>query len=355
MTALKDLLIARITQSGPITVADYMAECLLHPEHGYYATRDPLGAAGDFTTAPEISQMFGEVVGLALAQAWLDRGAPAPFTLAELGPGRGTLMGDILRATVRVPGFHEAAQVHLVEASPTLRALQTEKLAGHAPTHHDSAETLPDQPLFLVANEFFDALPVRQFVRDEDGWRERQIGVKAGKLTLGLSDPLPAPFLNHRREDTQHGDLVEYCPTASAVLAPISARIQAHGGVALVIDYGEWRSLGDTLQALKAHEPVAPLAYPGEADLTCHVDFEALIAASDLIPARVAPQGLFLERLGITQRAQTLAKGLSGPALDSHIAAHRRLTHPEEMGTLFKVLGLTRAGEPCIPGTTHDA
>lgn len=355
MSKLRDLLIARITQGGPMTVADYMGECLLHPEYGYYATRDPLGAAGDFTTAPEISQMFGEVIGLALAQAWLDRGAPAPFTLAELGPGRGTLMADILRATARVPGFHEAAQVHLVEASPKLRAIQTEKLASHAPTHHDSAETLPDQPLFLVANEFFDALPVRQFVRDEDGWRERQVGVKDGKLTLGLSGPLPVPFLNHRRADTAHGDLVEHCPAAAAVLTPISARIQAHGGVALVIDYGEWGSQGDTLQALKAHETVDPLACPGEADLTCHVDFEALIAATDLTPARVAPQGLFLERLGITQRAQALAKGLSGPALDSHIAAHRRLTHPEEMGTLFKVLGLTRADEPAIPGTTHDA
>jgi SAM-dependent MidA family methyltransferase len=243
----------------------------------------------------------------------------------------------------------------LVEASPKLRAIQYETLADYTPTHHDSADTLPDQPLFLVANEFFDALPVRQFVRDEDGWRERQVGVKNGKLTLGLSGPLPAPFLNHRREDTAHGDLVEYCPAAGAVLATISARIQAHGGVALVIDYGEWRSQGDTLQALRAHKPVDPLTCPGEADLTCHVDFEALIAASDLTPARVAPQGLFLERLGITQRAQTLAKALSGPALDSHIAAHRRLTHPEEMGTLFKVLGLTRAGEPCIPGTTHDA
>ncbi|WP_300519169.1 SAM-dependent methyltransferase [Aliiroseovarius sp.] len=355
MTALTGLLIARITQSGPITVADYMAECLLHPRHGYYATRDPLGGAGDFTTAPEISQMFGEMIGLALAQAWLDRGAPAPFTLAELGPGRGTLMADILRATAHVPGFHAAAQVHLVEASPKLRTIQAEQLAAHTPTHHDSADTLPDQPLFLVANEFFDALPVRQFVRDEDGWRERQVGVQNGKLILGLSGPTPAPFLTHRREDTAHGDVVEYCPAASAVLAPVAARIQTHGGAALVIDYGEWRSQGDTLQALKAHRPVDPLRSPGEADLTCHVDFEALISATDLIPARVAPQGLFLERLGITQRARALAKALSGPALDSHVAAHRRLTHPDEMGTLFKVLGLTRAGEPAIPGTTHDA
>lgn len=356
MSALAELIKARIAQSGPMSVADYMAECLLHPDHGYYATRDPLGAAGDFTTAPEISQMFGEVIGLALAQAWLDRGTPAPFTLAELGPGRGTLMADILRATARVPGFHAAAQIHLVEASPPLRAAQVTALGPHTPTHHDSVDTLPDtQPLFLIANEFFDALPVRQFVRDDTGWRERQVGVKEGKLVFGLGGPSPAPFLDHRREDTQHGDLVEHCPASAAILAAVSTRIQTGGGAALIIDYGEWRSQGDTLQALRAHETVAPLDSPGEADLTCHVDFEALITASDLTPSRVAPQGLFLERLGITARAQALAKQLSGDALDNHIAAHRRLTHPEEMGTLFKVLGLTRAGDPPIPGTSHDA
>ena len=355
MSALKDLLIRRIRQGGPISVADYMADCLMHPEHGYYATRDPLGAAGDFTTAPEISQMFGELIGLSLAQAWLDRGAPAPFTLAELGPGRGTLMADILRATARVPGFHAGAQIHLVEASPTLRAIQTRTLAPHEVTHHDGVETLPDQPLFLVANEFFDALPVRQFQRDDNGWRERQVGLADDALAFGLSGPLQVPALDHRLEDTKPGDLVELCPAAPAVLAPIAARIQDHGGAALVIDYGDWRSQGDTLQALRGHAACDPLDGPGSADLTTHVDFEALIAASGLTPSRVAPQGLFLERLGITGRAQVLAKGLSGAALDSHVAAHRRLTHPDEMGTLFKVLGLTRGTDPVIPGTSHDA
>ncbi len=352
MTPLAQLLVDRITTNGPITVADYMADCLLHPRHGYYATRDPLGAAGDFTTAPEISQMFGEVIGLSLAQAWLDRGMPTPFALAELGPGRGTLMADILRATARVPGFHAAASVHLVEASPPLRAAQLSALAGVKVTHHDSPDTLPAAPLFLVANEFFDALPVRQFIRDDTGWRERQVGVNDGRLAFGLSGPLPAPQLDHRRDDTKHGDLVEHCAAAAGILAPIATRILNHGGAALILDYGDWGSLGDTLQALQTHESIDVLATPGEADLTTHVDFETLSTATDLTASRVAPQGLFLERLGITQRAQTLATKLSGEALEAHIAAHRRLTHPDEMGTLFKVLGLTRPHEPAIPGTT---
>jgi NADH dehydrogenase [ubiquinone] 1 alpha subcomplex assembly factor 7 len=194
MTALAALLIQRIRLAGPITVADYMAECLLHPVHGYYTTREPFGAAGDFITAPEISQMFGELTGLALAQAWLDQGAPAPFTLAEVGPGRGTLMADVLRATVRVPGFHAAAQVALVEASPRLRAVQAETLARY-PTviWMDAVAALPRQPLFLIANEFFDALPIRQFQRGAAGWHERLIGLREGALAFGLSDLLSAP------------------------------------------------------------------------------------------------------------------------------------------------------------------
>ncbi|MFT5744593.1 MAG: NADH dehydrogenase [ubiquinone] 1 alpha subcomplex assembly factor 7, partial [Paracoccaceae bacterium] len=170
MTPLGDILIKRVRATGPMTLADYMGECLLHPEHGYYTTRDPLGAVGDFTTAPEISQMFGELIGLCLAQAWMDQGAPASFALAELGPGRGTLMADALRATRGVSGFHDAAQVHLIEASPTLRAAQA-KIVPHA-TWHDSVATLPDLPLFVIANEFFDALPIRQFRRHANGWQE---------------------------------------------------------------------------------------------------------------------------------------------------------------------------------------
>ncbi|MEX0365943.1 MAG: class I SAM-dependent methyltransferase [Ruegeria sp.] len=339
--SLRDTLLARIAAHGPITLADYMAEALLHPRYGYYSTRDPLGAKGDFTTAPEISQMFGELVGLSLAQSWLDQGAPAAFTLAELGPGRGTLMADILRATARVPGFHQAAHVVLVEASEALRSIQRETLSGHTLTYVDSVDDLPDRPLWLVANEFFDALPVRQFQRDGTGWRERCVGVSNGTLTIGLSPAAPQGSLNHRLDDTQDGQVVELCPSALPIIAAIGRRIATHGGAALVIDYGDWRSLGDTLQALKAQKPVDPLADPGTADLTAHVDFEALAnAAAPAAFSRITPQGVFLERLGITQRAHALAAKLDGDALDAHVQAHRRLTHPGEKGNLVKGMGV---------------
>jgi len=349
MTLEQDLT-ARIATSGPITVAEYMSTALLHPTQGYYTTRDPLGTDGDFTTAPEISQMFGELIGLCLAQSWLDQGSPAPFTLAELGPGRGTLMADILRATAQVPGFHNSAQIVLVEASPVLKARQAETLAPFAPTWIDTVADLPDLPLWLVANEFFDALPVRQFQRDGSGWRERSVGLQDETLAFGLSPVGPQPALDHRLEDTKDGDLVELNAPAQAVAADIGARV-AKGGAALIIDYGDWRSLGDTLQALRGHTRVDPLTAPGTADLTTHVDFEALsIAAAPAKFTRLTPQGVFLERLGITNRAQTLASAMTGATLNAHVAAHRRLTHPDEMGNLFKVLGLYPADAQPPPG-----
>lgn len=346
--SLQDLLLARIAATGPMTVADYMADCLLHPVHGYYTTRDPLGAAGDFTTAPEISQMFGEMLGLCLAQSWVDQGRPAPFALVELGPGRGTLMADVLRVARAVPGFTDAAQVHLVEASAPLRAAQARALAGHAPKWHDHIDTLPDLPTFLLANEFLDALPIRQHVRDGAAWRERLVTDLGGTLTFALGPPMPVPELAHI--DAPDGTLVERCPALPGIIASIADRV-AKGGAALFIDYGHWRSQGDTLQALRNHTPENPLAHPGEADLTAHVDFEAIARAAD--PARLSVmtrQGVFLERLGITPRAQTLARSLSGPALDAHIAAHRRLTHPSEMGDLFKVIALAPPSAPLPPG-----
>ena len=340
MTALADMIAARIAATGPITLADYMAECLMHPTYGYYTTRDPLGAAGDFTTAPEISQMFGELIGLSLAQAWLDQGAPQQITLAELGPGRGTLMADALRATKAVAGFHAALQVHFVETSPSLRAKQAAAVPD-AQWHND-VSTLPDAPLFLIANEFFDALPIRQFTRDAAGWREHMVAVVDGKLTYGLSDAAPLGALDHRLVDTKAGDVVEICPALPAIAGHIAGIIDAQGGAAIIIDYGDWQSQGDTLQAMANHAPTDPFADPGQADLTAHVDFAAIAAAGT--HTRMTAQGVFLERLGITARAQTLAKGLTGAALDSHIEAHRRLTHPDAMGTLFKVIGLYPTG-----------
>ncbi|MCG6882644.1 MAG: SAM-dependent methyltransferase [Silicimonas sp.] len=350
MTPLATRLAERIAATGPMTLADYMTECLLDPIHGYYTTRDPLGAAGDFTTAPEISQMFGELLGLCLAQAWLDRGSPAPFRLAELGPGRGTLMADMLRATMRVPGFHDALDLHLVEASPALRVAQSETIDFRI-QHHDRFDDVPDGPLFLVANEFFDALPIRQFQRDGEGWRERVVGLEHDRLKLGLADPNRPSFLEHRLRDTAEGEIVEVSPAAQTVAAALGQRIARYGGVALVFDYGDWRSKSDTFQALRRHEYVDPFDAPGNADLTAHVDFEALAMAAD--PAQVTeviPQGVLLERLGITARAQTLAQSMSDDALQSHIAAHRRLTHGDEMGTLFKTIAFYQPGTPPPPG-----
>ena len=351
MTPLGDILLRRIRATGPLTVADYMAECLLHPEHGYYTTQAVFGTAGDFVTAPDISQMFGEVLGLCLAQAWQNQGAPATFALAELGPGRGTLMADLLRATRRVPGFHAAARVVLIEASPALRARQQATLTPHPVQWADSIDALPEAPLFLLANEFFDALPIRQFQRHAEGWQERLVGERDGGLAFGLSCATRMAALEHRLADTVPGDIVETCAPAQAIVADIAQRIDRFGGAALLIDYGDWHSRGDTLQGLRRHAFADPLAEPGEADLTAHVDFEALAqAAAPCTATGPVPQGVLLERLGITARAQALAGRMTGAALTAHIGAHRRLTHPEEMGQLFKALALHPRRAPPPPG-----
>ena len=353
MTPLAEIFARRIALEGPIRLDAYMAECLLHPAHGYYATRDPFGRAGDFITAPEISQMFGEMLGLCLAQVWLDQGRPAPFVLAEAGPGRGTLMADMLRAMRAVPGMVEAARIHLIEASATLRGVQRETLKGHAVTWLDRVEELPEAPLFLVANEFFDALPIRQYERRGAAWAERIVGAEGGRLVPGLAAPLPVAALEPRLADTREGDVVELCPAAPGIVAAIAGRIARHGGVALIVDYGGWHSLGDTFQALKDHAPCDPFAEPGAADLTAHVDFEVLAQAAraaGAVASGLTAQGVLLERLGITARAQALARGLSGERLETHVAAHRRLTHPDEMGHLFKGLAIRPAHAPLPPG-----
>jgi len=332
MTPLARIIAARIGAEGPMLLDEYMRLCLMHPDHGYYATRDPFGAQGDFTTAPEISQMFGELVGLALAQAWLDQGAPSPFTLAELGPGRGTLMADLLRATRRIPGFHEAARVMLVETSPHLRQVQRERL-GEV-THLDSASDLPEAPLFLVANEFFDALPIRQMQRVEGGRAERMVALhESGALTLALAPPVTLP------RAAPLGEIWEICAEGAAIMSMVAQRIAAHGGAAIVVDYGTWDGKGDSLQALRRHAPDGILAHPGEADLTAHVDFAPLAGAaiqsgaSASVPER---QGDWLRALGIAARAARLAAAGDAGAE----AALHRLTDAAEMGHLFKAMAL---------------
>tara|TARA_R110002124_G_scaffold4751_2_gene29337 strand:- start:788 stop:1843 length:1056 start_codon:yes stop_codon:yes gene_type:complete len=331
MNALAAIIAREIAANGPMRLDRYMALALGHPQHGYYPTRDPLGAGGDFTTAPEISQMFGELVGLWLAQAWMDAGAPADFVLAEAGPGRGSLMADILRATARVEGF--APQVWLIETSPALRAVQKARLG--AVNWADDLAALPNLPLIFVANEFFDALPIRQFQRGADGWQEVLVGV-------GLKPSLGAALADaglDARFGTAPGTVGEVCAPAEGFAAALGARLRAYGGAGLAVDYGDWHGTGDTLQALRAHKAANPFEAPGQADLTAHVQFGPLAAAAGLAGA-FTTQGRFLERLGITARAQALAKAGAADVAADVVAAHRRLTHPEEMGNLFKVLAL---------------
>jgi len=350
MKGLGDHLRQQIKRLGPITVADYMNQCLYHPSLGYYTNATPIGAKGDFITAPEISQMFGELIGLCLAQSWLDQGAPTPFCLAELGPGSGQLMADILRATKGVAGFHDAALLHLCEVNPALKAEQTKKLAAFDPRWVSDSTEFPEMPLFLVANEFFDCLPVRQFFRTDSGWQEKMIAVDGRDLCFARA-PV-GELANELPRDAPQGSVLELCASANAIVSDLAGHVSAHGGCVLVLDYGSSGELGDTLQAVQGHKKVAPLAHPGGSDLTAHVDFSALsnAAAAKAQVSAVVPQGVFLEQLGITARAHSLARCLSDQALENHIAAHRRLTHPDEMGKLFKALAITPKGPPQPPG-----
>ncbi len=346
MTALTEILIRQITRLGPLSVSEFMAQCLYHPEHGYYTTAAPLGSTGDFITAPEISQMFGELVGLSLAQAWLDQGSPAPFCLAELGPGSGQLMSDILRATKSVPGFHSAARLHLCEVNPNLKAEQNTRLPN--PTWVKDTTELPDLPLFLIANEFFDCLPINQYVARDDGWDEQIIAVKDAKLTFALR---PAGAVETELPDNPVGTVIELSPSANAIAQDIAGTIATNGGCALIFDYGGTGNGGDTLQALQNHTKVDPFHALGQSDLTAHVNFAALSdAITNAKTIGPEPQGAFLERLGITARAQQLAQNLSGNVLENHITAHRRLTHPDEMGQLFKAFAILPPNAPAPAG-----
>jgi SAM-dependent MidA family methyltransferase len=267
-SALKEKLAARISAHGPITVADYMAACLADPDAGYYITRDPFGKKGDFTTAPEVSQMFGELIGAFCLQAYLDLGAPKAFQLVELGPGRGTLMADLLRMASLRPEFVDAASLSLVETSPALRKAQAKTLQKTplAPAFRDRIADIPDGPLILVANEFFDALPIHQYVKTVDGWRERMVGLAAdGELCFGVgTGRLDDTELPPEAKNAPEGTILETQPAANAITQEIGTRLARHGGAALIIDYGYLKtSTGDTLQALYKHTHDDVLAHPG--------------------------------------------------------------------------------------------
>jgi SAM-dependent MidA family methyltransferase len=361
VTPLGARIAALVARTGPVTVADYMALCLGDPEHGYYMAREPFGRDGDFVTAPEVSQVFGELIGLWAVSTWMAMGSPRSFVLAELGPGRGTLMADLLRAARIRPAFAAAASVHLVETSPRLRALQQAALPDAAATWHDAIATLPPGPAIVVANEFFDALPVRQYVRTVGGWAERMVGLDGeGRLAFGLRP------LEGGAEGTGglapvgagQGAVLEVSPAGSAIMAGLAGRLARDGGALLVIDYGyEGPALGDTLQAVRGHAPADPLAEPGLADLTAHVDFAALAHAAAVAGARprsVIGQGDFLARLGIATRAARLADGRDPATAEAVAAGVRRLTAPEAMGTLFKVLAVSQSGL-ALPAFDDDA
>ena len=342
MTPLGREIAAIVRETGPIGIDRYMALCLGHPVHGYYRTRDPLGARGDFTTAPEITQMFGELVGAWAAYVHRAMGAPDPLVLAELGPGRGTLMADALRAlSAAAPGVRIAP--HLVETSPVLRQAQEHRLSGLGATWHASPESLPDGPAIIVANEFFDCLPVRQFVRTANGWHERLVGLGAeGALAFGLA-PEPTPGI---AAGAPEGAVVSVPGPALDLVRGFAKRVRAQGGVLLAFDYGYARpGFGDTLQALSGHAFADPLAAPGEADLTCHVDFAAVaLAARELGAAVHGPvdQGDFLTALGLRERAAKLRLRADDHQAEAIDAAVVRLTddRPEGMGRLFKVMAV---------------
>jgi SAM-dependent MidA family methyltransferase len=357
VTPLAEKLAATIRAGGPVTIADYMAACLGDPEYGYYANRPALGAEGDFITAPEVSQMFGELIGVWCIAAWEAMGAPDRFTLVELGPGRGTLMTDLLRAVHIRPNFRLAAEIHLVETSTMLRDAQARALRAvrATPEWHDCLADVPDDaPLILVANEFFDALPVHQYVRTAEGWAERMAGLgPTDELAFGLipmGTPRGLPQVNR---NAPVNAVWESSPAREALAAEIAERIAAHGGAALIVDYGyKGPALGDTLQAVKEHAFDPPLAHPGEADVTAHVDFGALAAAAEAAGAKakhLLTQGGFLRALGLAARAERLAAGKDETQRAEITRAVDRLSGSEAMGTLFKVLCLAAPGLSLAP------
>lgn len=360
MSPLTDHLRQLIRREGPLTVARYMAECLGHPRYGYYMTRDPLGRAGDFITAPEVSQMFGELLGAWTAAVWQALGSPAKLAVLELGPGHGTLLADALRVLARLPGLMGALSIHLVEISPVLRTRQQAALRSAAAplAWHDSVtEALAaaaDSPTVVLANEFIDALPIHQLVQAPTGWRERLIICEDAGFAFALDSkptPLEALIPPHLRA-APPGSVVEVAPAALDMTGTLAAHLLRVGGAALLIDYGyETPALGDTLQAMRGHAYAPVLDTPGEADLTAHVDFAALADAARSKGARAlgpVPQGAFLDALGLAERAARLSAANPAAAHDV-AAAYDRLTSPQAMGTLFKVLALASPGLP-LPG-----
>jgi NADH dehydrogenase [ubiquinone] 1 alpha subcomplex assembly factor 7 len=340
-------IVRRIRAEGPLTVAAYMAMALHDPEGGYYATRGPIGAAGDFTTAPEISQVFGELIGLWCAELWDRIGRPDPIILTELGPGRGVLMSDLLRAAGTVPEFRRASRVFLVEVSPAFRAEQERRLSQAIVKWVTRIEELPEGPMLVVANEFLDALPIRQFVRRIGGWSERMVTVDREDRLVFVDGPesLAASLLvPDGLRQSSPGTVVEICPAAVALAGALGSRLARQPGAALFIDYGYFPTApGPTLRALQNHRPVSALAAPGAVDLSAHVDFAAFTEAARATGAEVhgpISQGRFLTTLGAGLRLEALSARATPAQRQSLESWVRRLLEPGEMGDLFKAVAL---------------
>ncbi|MBR1152188.1 class I SAM-dependent methyltransferase [Bradyrhizobium sp. JYMT SZCCT0428] len=352
-----------IQSSGPMPVWRYMELCLMHPEHGYYVSRDPLGREGDFTTAPEVSQMFGELLGLWAASVWRAIGSPPALRLVELGPGRGTMMADALRALRVLPPLYQSLSTHLVEINPVLREKQSATLSGvRNLSWHDSIDDVPEGPAVIFANEYFDVLPIHQVVKRETGWHERVIKLDdGGKLVFAAADE-PTPrfevLLPPLVRAAPVGAVFEWRPDAE--IMKIAKRVREQDGAALIIDYGHLRSdAGDTFQAIARHSFADPLKNPGQADVTAHVDFQALVRAAEDMGARThgpVTQGEFLKRLGIETRALTLM-GKTTPEVSADISnALKRLTDSGRggMGSMFKVLAITEPHLTSVAGLSDE-
>jgi NADH dehydrogenase [ubiquinone] 1 alpha subcomplex assembly factor 7 len=341
MTKLETIVRKIIAEEGPMPLDRYMTLCLSHPQHGYYMTRDPFGADGDFTTSPEISQVFGELLGVWVAQTWEQMTSPRSFALVELGPGRGTLMADMLRVLSKVTACAKAVNVHFVETSPALREAQRERVP--MATWHASTASLPGLPTIMIANEFFDALPIRQFERRQGQVFERVVGLEGDNLSVGLA---PSAM----RMPSGGDGIWEDHGLREALVTHLGNHLATVSGAALVIDYGHIRSgMGDTLQAMKAHQFCGLTEHIGEADITSHVDFESLGRAFVKGGAKVRgimTQGEFLQAMGLEARTKVLASKVAGEQRTQLVAASERLANPAQMGDLFKVMAVTGGDVP---------
>ncbi len=351
-TPLSQKIKALIRATGPISVSDYFALCLGDPEHGYYKTREPFGTTGDFITAPDISQLFGEMIGVFMVHAWQRHGSPSTVHLVEAGPGRGTMMVDMLRVIRKIaPPMFNGIDIHLIETSERLRGVQRVTLESYSSkiTWHDSLESLPEDFMLIVANELFDAIPVRQFIKTRTGFRERLIALDdKGELAFAIgSQTLDAQELPPSHPSVPDGTLFEVAPARRAIMQSVSEQLLNATGTALIIDYGHMISgFGDTLQAVRNHQFDPPFAHPGEADLTSHVDFEDLarIATTSGIHLNgTLRQGDFLYGLGLATRASSLANGKRLEDQELIVAAVDRLAGEGagKMGELFKVMAVS--------------